>query len=82
MYLYKQLLTEKQYNILLTSILGDGTLAKITKDSRRVNSGYREHFGPAQLLYRQWKVDNLDGLLYFNEKKSEVLSKSLQIFTE
>lgn len=82
MFLYKQLITEEQYNILLASILGDGTLAKITKASRRVNSGYREHFGEAQLLYRQWKVDKLDGLLYFNEKKSEVLSKSLPIFTE
>lgn len=76
------MLTEEQYNILLASILGDGTLAKITTASRRKNSCYREHFGEEQLLYRQWKINKLDGLFYFNQKKSEVLSKSLPIFTE
>ena len=82
MYLYKQLLTKEQYNILLASILGDGSLAKITKKSRRVNSGYREHFGEVQLHYRQWKVDQLDGLFYFNKKKNEILTKSQPMFTE
>lgn len=80
--LYKQLLTKLEYNVLLASIMGDGTLAKITAKSRRVNSNYREHFGVAQLQYRQWKVQKLNGLLYFNKNKSELLSKSLPLFTE
>ncbi|WP_419961338.1 DNA endonuclease [Psychrobacillus sp. BM2] len=67
---------------MLASILGDGTLAKITTATRRKNSCYREHFGEGQLLYRQWKINKLEGLLYFNRKKNEVLSKSLPIFTE
>ena len=82
MYLYKSTLTPIQYNILLASILGDGTLAKISKKSRRINSNYREHFGEAQLDYRKWKITQLEGLLYFNKTKSEVLSRSLPLFTE
>lgn len=82
MYLYKSMLNPVQYNILLASILGDGTLAKITKKSRRINSNYRESFGESQLGYREWKVTLLEGLLYFNKTKSEVLSRSLPLFTE
>lgn len=76
------MLTPVQYNILLASILGDGTLAKITKKSRRINSNYRERFGESQLGYREWKVTLLEGLLYLNKTKSEVLSRSLPLFTE
>ena len=71
------MLSSAQYNILLASILGDGTLTKITKKSRRINSNYR-----AQLGYREWKVEQLGGLLYFNIMKSEIISRSLPIFTE
>jgi len=76
------MLSKMHYNILLASIFGDGTLAKITKKSRRVNSCYLEHLGEAQLLYREWKVAQFDGLFYFNNRKSEILSKSQPIFTE
>ena len=69
MFMYKSMLSKIQYNVLLASIFGDGTLAKITKKSRRVNSCYREHFGEAQLLYREWKVAKFDGLLYFNREE-------------
>lgn len=82
MYLYQSMLTPVQYNILLASILGDGTLTKITKKSRRINSNFREHFGEAQLGYREWKVAQLDGIFYFNKTKSEIMSRSLPIFTE
>ncbi|WP_342512992.1 DNA endonuclease [Sporosarcina sp. FSL K6-1522] len=82
MLIYKSTLSPFQYAVFLASILGDGTLAKITKKSRRINSNYREHFGEAQLAYREWKVAQLDGLLYFNETKSELLSRSLPLFTE
>jgi len=57
-------------------------LQRLSKKSRRINSNYREHFGEAQLGYREWKVAQFDGLLYFNKTKSEVMSKSLPMFTE
>jgi len=56
-------------------------LPKISKKSRRINSNYREKFGKAQLAYRDWKVVQFDGLLYFNKVKSEVMSKSLPTLT-
>lgn len=76
------MLPPPQYNVFPASILGDGTLTKITKKSRRINSNYREHFGKVQIGYREWKVDQLGGLLYFNKTKSELMSRSLPIFTE
>lgn len=82
MLLYKSMLSPAQFNVLLASILGDGTLTKITKSSRKINCNYREHFGEEQLCYREWKVAQLDGLLYFNKTKSEIMSRSLPIFTE
>jgi len=82
MLLYEKILSSIQSNILLASILGDGSLTKISKKSRRINSNYREHFGEAQLGYREWKVAQFDGLLYFNKMKSEVMSRSLPVFTE
>lgn len=53
MHLYDKLLSPIQKNILFASILGDGTLTKVSKNSRRINSNYRENFGQAQLAYRQ-----------------------------
>lgn len=82
MFLFKNMLSPIQYNVLFASILGDGTLAKIPTKSRRINSNYREHFSEAQLAYREWKVAQLDGLLYFNKTKSEILSNSLPMITE
>ncbi|WP_170232615.1 DNA endonuclease [Sporosarcina luteola] len=81
MNLSDELLSPIQRNILFASILGDGTLTKISKRSRRVNSNYRENFGQAQLSYRQWKVSFLQELLYFNTAQSEILSKSQPLFT-
>lgn len=82
MNLYEEILSPLQRNILFASILGDGTLTKISKQSRRINSNYRENFGQAQLPYRQWKVSFLQELLYFNKTQSEILSKSQPLFTE
>ncbi|WP_252502387.1 DNA endonuclease [Sporosarcina sp. Marseille-Q4943] len=82
MYLYNELLSPIQSNVLFASILGDGTLTKISGKSRRVNSNYREHFSHAQLEYRQWKISFLQDLFYLNNGKNEVLSKSQPLFTE
>jgi hypothetical protein len=48
-------LSEIQRNVLLGSILGDGEITKIYKNSRRKNNSYREHFSLKQLEYRVWK---------------------------
>jgi|SRR5690625_809127 len=42
-----------QQNILIASILGDGTLTKRSHHTRHKNSMYREHFSSKQLEYRK-----------------------------
>ena len=75
-------LSELERNVLLGSILGDGTLTKIGGKTRRINSNYREHFGQKQLDYRKWKVETLQTYLYFNKTRTSISSKSQLLFTE
>ncbi len=46
-------LTSIQQNILIASIMGDGEITKIYKNSRRKNHSYREHYGEFQEEYRK-----------------------------
>ena len=75
-------LTPIQLNVLLASILGDGEITKIYKNSRRKNHSYREHYGNDQLEYRKWKISFFDDLLYLTPKSSTVRSASLPLFTK
>jgi hypothetical protein len=61
-------LTPIQQNILISSIIGDGEITKLYKNSRRKNHSYREHFGVEKMEYRKWKVSFFDGLLYITQK--------------
>ena len=63
------------------SILGDGEITKIYKNSRRRNHSYREHYGIAQEEYRKWKITFFDNLLYITPKSCTVRSASLPLFT-
>lgn len=74
-------LTEIQRNILIASIIADGEITKIYKNSRRKNHSYREHYGRDQEDYRKWKVSFFNGLLYLTPKSNTVHSKSLPLFT-
>ncbi|WP_010648055.1 LAGLIDADG DNA endonuclease [Oceanobacillus massiliensis] len=71
-----------QRNILIASILGDGEITKIYKNSRRKNNSYREHYGIQQLEYRKWKEGYMNGLFYLTSKSSTLRSKSSPLFTE
>lgn len=57
-------LTPVQQNVLIASIIGDGEITKLYKNSRRKNHSYREHFGIDQEEYRRWKVSFFNDLLY------------------
>ncbi|WP_156505897.1 hypothetical protein [Bacillus sp. SJS] len=73
-------LTSYQQNVLLASILGDGEITKLYKNSRRINRSYREHFSIEQEEYRLWKCMVLPGLLYKRPKGNYIVSKSLELF--
>lgn len=75
-------LTPIQINVLLASILGDGEITKIYKNSRRKNHSYREHYGNDQVEYRKWKISFFDDFLYLTPKSSTVRSASLPLFTK
>jgi hypothetical protein len=74
-------LTEIQKNILYASIISDGEITKIYKNSRRKNNSYREHYGKSQGDYRKWKISFFDGLLYITPTSQCVRSASLELFT-
>ncbi|MBZ9535250.1 DNA endonuclease [Cytobacillus oceanisediminis] len=75
-------LTDIQRNILIASIIADGEITKIYKQSRRKNHSYREHYGKDQENYRKWKISFFNGLLYLTPKSNTVHSKSLPLFTK
>jgi hypothetical protein len=75
-------LTPVQQNILIASIIGDGEITKLYKNSRRKNHSYREHFGIDQEEYRRWKVSFFNDLLYITRKSQCVRSPSLPLFTK
>ena len=75
-------LTNIEQNILIGSILGDGSLALY---GRSKNAYYREHGCEKQNPYRQWKYQNLKrlGLKFSLKGKYGVLrSPSNKIFTD
>ncbi len=74
-------LTDVQFNVLIASIIGDGEITKIYKNSRRRNHSYREHYGISQEDYRKWKISFFNGLLYLTPKSCSVRSSSLPLFT-
>src|SRR5699024_5850082 len=52
-------LSTTQQNIMLGSIIGDGTLRHNPSKSMGVRSNYHEHFSIKQHDYRAWKVMKL-----------------------
>jgi LAGLIDADG DNA endonuclease family len=74
-------LTPIQQNILVASIMGDGEITKIYRNSRRKNHSYREHFGIQQEEYRKWKISFFNEFLYITPKSQCVRSRSMPLFT-
>ncbi|MBN2794397.1 MAG: endonuclease [Clostridia bacterium] len=72
-----RILSLEQENILVGSILGDGSLAKY---GRSKNAYYREHGCLKQNGYRHWKAEKLE--ISYHEKHNKITSKSLPIFTK
>jgi len=69
-------------NIIIGSILGDGSLALY---GRSINAHYKEHGGKEQIPYRKWKasmLSNLDFKFYPNSKTGAIKSPSHRIYTE
>ncbi|WP_299743065.1 DNA endonuclease [uncultured Rossellomorea sp.] len=75
-------LSSIQRNLLVGSILGDGEITKIYRNSRRKNHSYREHYGLEQENYRIWKATFFPGLFYLTKKSQTMRSKSDPLFTE
>lgn len=75
-------LSTVQQNILIASILGDGTLTKRSHHTRHKNSMYREHFSSKQLEYRKWKVNKMKPYFYLNNSQTEILSRTSLLFTD
>ncbi|WP_040209392.1 DNA endonuclease [Neobacillus jeddahensis] len=74
-------LNEIQTNVLIASIIADGELTKLYKNSRRKNNSYREHYGEKQKEYREWKVNVMNGLFYITPKSYTLRSASSPFFT-
>ncbi|SHP79102.1 Uncharacterised protein [Mycobacteroides abscessus subsp. abscessus] len=49
--LLTKLLSKEKRCVLLASIIADGEITKIYKNSRRKNNSYIEHFGASQFEY-------------------------------
>jgi hypothetical protein len=74
--------TEVEQNIIVGSLLGDGSLALY---GRSKNAYYREHGCTEQIPYRLWKckkLNNLDFNLNTNCKYAKLSSHSNMFFTE
>ncbi len=72
-------LTEKEQNIIVGSILGDGSLSF---SPRSRNAHYREHYSYKQREYRIWKMNSIDSIQFRIEKDVHLKSPSHPIFTE
>lgn len=72
-------LNQLERNIIIGSILGDGSLT-FAKRSR--NAYYREHFSIKQQEYRIWKMHNIHSLKFRIEKECHLKSPSHPVFTE
>ena len=72
-------LTDIQRNIIVGSLLGDGSLALY---GRSKNAYYREHGCVKQLGYRQWKQLNLTDLDFIISRKGKLSSPCHPLYTE
>lgn len=75
-------MNELERNILIGSLLGDGSLALY---GRSTNAHYREHGGHAQTEYRRWNTHMLKDLEFkFSDKGKyeKIPSPSREIFTD
>ena len=68
-----------EQNIIVGSILGDGSLA-FSQRSR--NAYYREHFSIRQIEYRKWKMNNISSLSFRLEGNTRLKSPSHPVFTD
>lgn len=70
-------LDQYKENILIGSVLGDGSLSKY---GRSKNALYREHGTTRQNGYRAWKAQHLN--LKFIKEKGKIYSRSLPLYTK
>lgn len=75
----KQTLPEKERNIIIGSLLGDGSLALY---GRSKNAYYREHGCEKQLPYRRWKQEQLSTLGFKLSASGKLSSASEEIYTQ
>ena len=73
-------LNEIEENIIIGSLLGDGSIDPGPK--RSINACYTEHFSPKQLAYRQWKQQKLQRLQFKIYRDRYFNSPSHPIFTD
>lgn len=71
-------LTNIEKNIIVGSLLGDGTLSKY---GRSLNACYRESTGSAQIPYRKWKAEKLSNLDFKINSRGTIYSPSHPIYT-
>lgn len=72
-------MTNIERNIIVGSLLGDGTLPKY---GRSLNACYRENTGLSQIEYRKWKADKLKSLDFKVNSNEAIYSPSHPIYTE
>lgn len=75
----KETLSEKERNIIIGSLLGDGSLALY---GRSKNAYYREHGCEKQLPYRRWKQEQLSTLGFKLSASGKLSSASEKIYTQ
>lgn len=71
-------ITQRQQNIIVGSVLGDGSLALY---GRSKNAHFREHGCDKQKEYRQWKCDQLSSLDFKLDESGKLHSPSHPIYT-
>lgn len=72
-------MTNIERNIIIGSLLGDGTLSKY---GRSLNACYRENTGQSQKPYREWKANRLKALDFKINSSGGIYSPSHPIYTE
>lgn len=72
-------MTNIERNIIIGSLLGDGTLSKY---GRSLNACYRENTGLSQKPYRKWKATKLKNLDFKINSSGAIYSSSHPIYTE
>lgn len=72
-------MTTIERNIIVGSLLGDGTLSKY---GRSLNAQYRESTGKSQIDYRKWKAEKLKNLDFKIKSDGSIYSPSHPLYTE